>query len=167
MIGGGRMSRAERSGDTRKFDNHKVPVGKLLLRLWRYIGRNRFLVIMALFLSTSSSLLNLYGPKLSGRAINAISLGVGKVDFNTVFQCAGLMVFCYLTAAILSYILHAVMLKLSRTVSRQMRHDVFEKLTRMPVGFFDKYQTGDIISTVTYDIDTVNQSLSTDLLQIL
>ena len=167
MIGGGRMSRAERSGDTRKFDNHKVPVGKLLLRLWRYIGRNRFLVIMALILSTSSSLLNLYGPKLSGKAINAISLGAGKVDFTTVFQCAGLMVFCYLTAAILSYILHVVMLRLSRTVSRQMRHDVFEKLTRMPVGFFDKYQTGDIISTVTYDIDTVNQSLSTDLLQIL
>ena len=171
MIGGGgfggRMTRSERSGDTRKFDEHKVPVGKLLGRLWRYIGKNRLLVILALILSTTSSLLGLYGPKLSGRAINAISTEAGHVDFDTVFQCAGLMVFCYLTAAILSYVLHAVMLKLSRTVSRQMRHDVFEKLTRMPVGFFDQYQTGDIISTVTYDIDTVNQSLSTDLLQSL
>ena len=167
MIGGGRMSRAERSGDTRKFDNHKVPVGKLLLRLWRYIGKNRLLVILALILSTTSSLLGLYGPKLSGKAINAISLGAGQVDFDTVFACAAMMAFCYVTAAALSYVLHVVMLKLSRTVSRQMRHDVFEKLTRMPVGFFDQYQTGDIISTVTYDIDTVNQSLSTDLLQIL
>ena len=48
-----------------------------------------------------------------------------------------------------------------------MRHDVFEKLTCLPVSYFDRYQTGDIISTITYDIDTVNQSLSTDLLQIL
>ena len=167
MIGGGRMSRAERSGDTRKFDNHKVPVGKLLLRLWRYIGKNRVLVVLALVLSLSSSLLNLYGPKLSGQAINAISEGMGQVDFPTVYRCVGLMILFYLSASALSYILHVVMLKLSRTVSRQMRHDVFEKLTALPVGYFDRFQTGDIISTITYDVDTVNQSLSTDLLQIL
>ena len=167
MIGGGRMSRAERSGDTRKFDNHKVPMGKLLLRLWRYIGKNRALVILALVLSLSSSLLALYGPKLSGQAINAIDLGAGQVDFATVYRCVSLMAIFYVSAATLSYILHAVMLKLSRTVSRQMRHDVFEKLTALPVGYFDRFQTGDIISTITYDVDTVNQSLSTDLLQIL
>jgi hypothetical protein len=46
--GGGRMSRAERSGDTRKFGNKKVPMGKMLLRLWRYIGKNRLLVVLAL-----------------------------------------------------------------------------------------------------------------------
>ena len=167
MMGGGRMSRAERSGDRREFEKKKVPMGKLLMRLWRYIGKNRLLVITALILSLSSSLLNLYGPKLSGRAINAIDLGVGNVDFETVFHCATLMIIVYVCASSLSYILHAVMLKLSRTVSRQMRHDVFEKMTALPVGFFDRYQTGDIISTLTYDIDTVNQSLSNDLLQIL
>ena len=167
MIGGGRFSRDERSGDTRKFDNHKVNIGKLLIRLWRYIGKNRLLVVLALLLSFSSSVLNLFGPKLSGRAINAISLGTGQVDFETVVQCVILMVFFYLSASALSYLLHAVMLKLSRTVSRQMRHDIFEKMTALPVGFFDRYQTGDIISTITYDVDTVNQSLSNDLLQIL
>ena len=59
------------------------------------------------------------------------------------------------------------MVRLSRRVSRQMRHDIFENLSALPVGFFDRYQTGDIISVVTYDVDTVNQSLSADLLQIL
>ena len=48
-----------------------------------------------------------------------------------------------------------------------MRRDVFENLARLPVGFFDRYQTGDILSVITYDVDTVNQSLSADLLQIL
>ena len=167
MIGGGRMSRAEVNGDRRKFSDHKIQKGKLLMRLWRYIGRNRLLVVLALLLSLSSSLLNLYGPKLSGRAINAIDLGAGKVDFQTVFQCAGLMVAFYVISSVFSYILHMVMIKLSRTVSRQMRKDVFDKLTSLPVGFFDRFQTGDIISTITYDIDTVNQSLSSDLLQIL
>ena len=167
MIGGGRMSRVERSGDRRQFEGKKINMGKLLLRLWRYIGKNRLLVVLALVLSLSSSLLNLYGPKLSGTAINAISLGEGKVDFDTVFRCAKLMILFYFSSSLLSYTLHAVMLKLSRTVSRQMRKDVFEKLTALPVGYFDRFQTGDIISTITYDIDTVNQSLSNDLLQIL
>ena len=140
--------------------------GKLLRRLWRYLGRNRLLVL-ALTLSVSSSLLSLYGPKLSGQAINAIDLGAGKVDFDTVFRCAALMAVFYLLSAVLTYLLNAVMIRLSRRVSRQMRHDVFENLAALPVSFFDRYQTGDIISTITYDVDTVNQSLSSDLLQIL
>ena len=167
MIGGGRMTRGEMSGDRRQFEKKKINTGKLLMRLWKYIGKNRVLVILAVILSLSSSVLNLFGPKLSGKAINAIDVGVGQVDFDTVFYYAGLMVVFYVSASVLSYILHYVMLKLSRTVSKQMRHDVFEKLTAIPVGFFDRYQTGDIISTITYDIDTVNQSLSNDLLQIL
>ena len=167
LIGGGRMSRTERSGDRRQFERKKVPMGKLLLRLWRYIGRYRILVVLALLLSLTSSLLGLYGPKLSGQAINAIDLGVGNVDFGAVCRCVTLMLVCYISSCVLSYILHAVMLKLSRSVSRQMRHDVFENLTALPVSYFDRYQTGDIISTITYDIDTVNQSLSNDLLQIL
>jgi len=167
LIGGGRYTRAEVSGDKRQFSKKKLNMGMLLLRLWRYMGKNSLLLILAFVLSVSSSILALYGPKLSGEAINAIELGKGNVDFSTVSRCAILMVIFYISAAILTYLLNAVMIRLSRTISRQMRHDVFENLTSLPVGFFDRYQTGDIISTITYDIDTVNQSLSSDMLQIL
>ena len=167
LIGGGRMTRAEVSGDKRRFEGATLSRGKLLRRLWRYLGRNRVLLVLALLLSLTSSLLALYGPKLSGTAINAIDLGEGKVDFDTVIRCAVLMVIFYITAAGLTYLLNIVMIRLSRRVSRQMRHDVFERLSALPVSYFDRFQTGDIISTITYDVDTVNQSLSTDLLQIL
>ena len=167
LIGGGRLTRAEVSGDRRQFRATNLSRGALLARFWRYLGKNRGLILLALILSVSSSLLALYGPKLSGEAINAIDLGAGKVDFDTVYRCAGLMVLFYVLSAVLTYVLHLVMQDLSRRVSRQMRHDVFESLSRLPVSFFDRYQTGDIISTITYDVDTVNQSLSTDLLQIL
>jgi len=167
LIAGGRMTRAEVSGDNRRFESKKLNFKELFRRLWAYIGRNRYLLVMALLLSSCSSVLALLGPKLSGRAINAIEPGAGKVDFATVWQCVSLMVVCYILSALLSYLLNTVMIRLSRRISRQMRHDVFEKLTCLPVSYFDRYQTGDIISTITYDIDTVNQSLSTDLLQIL
>ena len=167
LIGGGRLTRAEVSGDKRRFEGNTLSKGTLLRRLWKYLGRNRLLLVLAVILSLSSSLLALYGPKLSGQAINAIDLGAGKVDFETVYRCAGLMAIFYVCAAGLTYLLNVVMIRLSRQVSRQMRHDVFENLTRLPVSYFDRFQTGDIISTITYDVDTVNQSLSTDLLQIL
>ena len=150
-----------------RFEGAKLSRSAILLRLWRYLGRNRTLVILAILLSVSGTLLASYGPKISGEAINAIDLGAGKVNFDTVFRCCALMAVCYAMSSGLSYLLSLVMLKLSRTVAKQMRHDVFENLSSLPVGFFDKYQTGDLISTITYDVDTVNQSLSNDMLQIL
>lgn len=167
LIGGDRMTRAEVSGDTRRLSSQPLNKKKLLWRIWQYLGRNRMLVLLALALSISSSLLALFGPKLSGEAINAIELGTGKVDFDTVFRCAGLMTIFYICSAALTYLLNIAMIRLSRTVSKQMRHDVFDNLSALPVSFFDRYQTGDIISSITYDVDTVNQSLSADLLQIL
>ena len=166
LIGGNRMSRGEMSGDKRRFEAKKIDVKALLKRLWQYLGRSRMLLILAMALSVSSSVLSLYGPKLSGMAINAIG-GAGDVDFDTVLRCCALMAACYLASCILSYLLHIAVLRLSRAVTRQMRKDVFDRLCTLPVGYFDRYQTGDIISTITYDVDTVNQSLSTDLLQIL
>ncbi len=153
--------------EKQSFTGAKRSRGVLLLRLWQYLGRNRLLLVLALVLSISSSLFSLYGPKLSGQAINAIDLGEGKVDFSTVFSCVILMAIFYLLSAILTYLLNAVMIRLSKKISKQMRHDIFENMSRLPVSFYDKYQTGNIISIVTYDVDTVNQSMSSDLLQIL
>ena len=167
MIGGGRYSRGENTGDTRRLSVSHVSAGVMLKRLWSYLGRNRLLLVLAILLSVSSSLLGLYGPKLSGQAINAIDVPAGQVDFSTVFRCAGLMVTFYILSGILTYCLNIVLIRMSRRISQQMRHDIFENLTALPVSFFDRFQTGDIISVITYDVDTVNQSLSTDLLQLM
>lgn len=141
--------------------------GALLLRLWRYLGRNRLLLAVAVGLSLGSNILALFGPRLAGQAINAIAAGPGQVDLPFVLNRAATMAVFYLLSACMSYTLSQVMIRLSRQVVRQMRRDVFENLARLPVGFFDRYQTGDILSVITYDVDTVNQSLSADLLQIL
>ena len=145
----------------------KQSKGRILYRLWKYMGRSRLLLVLALVLSFSGSLLSLYGPKLSGQAINAIDLGEGRVDFSVVWRCALLMAACYVLSALFTFLLNVVMVRLSRRVARQMRHDIFENLAALPVGFFDRYQTGDIISVVTYDVDTVNQSLSADLTPVI
>ena len=168
MIGGGRYTRAEQSGDRRGgLGTVKTSKKRLLLRLWKYLGHNRFLIVSALILSVCSNLLALWGPKLSGQAIDAIGTEAGKVDFASVFKYTQIMLVCYIVSAVISYVLSRVMIHLSRDVVYRMRRDVMNAMSKYPVSFFDKYQPGDIISIVTYDVDTVNQSLSSDLLQIV
>ncbi len=167
MIGGHTLTRGENSGDRRNLAASKLPRRVILLRLWRYLGRNRLLLVLAICLCILSNTLALFGPKLSGQAINALEAGAGNIDFPFIYNRVALMLGFYLASALLSYLLTQVMIRLSHRVVKQMRHDVFENLSRLPVGFFDRYQTGDILSIITYDVDTVNQSLSADLRQIL
>lgn len=143
--------------------NSKIKV-KVLLRLWKYLFKHKWLVFFAFILTISSNLLALVGPLLSGYAIDAIS--GDRVLFDQVFYYCFWMILFYLGSSILSYALSVLMIQLSQKVVFRMRKDVFDKLVELPVSFFDQHQTGDIVSRISYDIDTVNASLSNDLLQI-
>ncbi len=149
-----------------KFEKPKNRKGTIL-RLFVYMLQYKYLLLLALILTIGSNLLSLVGPMLSGYAIDAIEPGVGRVVFEKVFYYAGLMVLFYLVSSLLSYILSVLMIHISRKVVYRMRKDVFHRLMDLPVGYFDTHQTGDIISRLSYDIDTVNTSLSNDLVQIL
>jgi ATP-binding cassette subfamily B protein len=139
---------------------------KTVFRLWRYLARRRLRIVMALFLTVLSNALALLGPLLSGKAIDSIEPGKGLVVFERVFWYCGWMAFFYLVSAVLNYLLSVQMISLSQETAKQMRKDVFDKLMELPVSFFDSRQTGDILSRISYDIDTVNTSLANDLLQI-
>ena len=138
----------------------------IFIRLSKYVLQQWPLFILALALTLGSNQLALLGPRFSGAAIDAIELKSG-VDFPAVWQNIGYMLGCYVISAILSYVLSLTMLNLSQRITYKMRKQVFEKLTTLPVSFFDTHATGDIISHLSYDIDTINSTLSHDLVQIL
>ncbi len=139
---------------------------KVLLRLWTYLFQHKWMILAALLLTFTSNLLALLGPILSGLAIDYIGTAPGQANFPMVFYYCGLMLIFYIVSSGLSYLLSVLMVRLSQKVVYQMRKDLFDKLVELPVRFFDSHQTGDIISRISYDIDTVNSSLSNDLLQI-
>jgi len=144
----------------------KKRTGGIILRLGGYVIRQWYLFIPAIIMTLLSNQLALLGPRYSGAAIDAIGLE-GGVDFGIVKSNVLLMVICYVSSAILSYILAVIMVHLSQRIVRKMRKQVFERLNTLPVGYFDTRTAGDIISTVSYDIDTLNSTLSHDLVQIL
>ena len=152
-----------RNGYTQKPRNAK----KTLARLGKYLLKSAPMLVLALGLSIAGNVFALIGPTLSGRAIDAVAGGKGQVDFETVFYYAKRMVLFYAASAGLAYIVPQIVLRISQRTVRMMRADLFRKLMHLPVKYFDTRQTGEILSHISYDIDTVNTSLSNDLVQIL
>ena len=152
-------------------DKNTMPKNKkrrkgIFLRLSKYVLMQWPLFVPALLLTLGANQLSLLGPRYSGAAIDAIELESG-VDFAVVWENVAMMLACYAISALLSYILSVVMINLSQRIIYRMRKQVFEKLTTLPVSYFDTHATGDIISHLSYDIDTINSTLSHDLIQVM
>ncbi len=163
-MGGEPPKKGQQFHQNKKLDR-KTAEG-ILLRLCGYILHYWYLFIPAVLMTLFSNQLALLGPKYSGDAIDAIAR-VGGVDFDAVWYNVVRMLVCYILSALLSYVLSVLMLYLSQKIVYRMRKQLFEKLTQLPVGYFDTHATGDIISRISYDIDTLNMSLSHDFVQIM
>ena len=138
----------------------------VLLRLSKYILQHWFMFLLAICLTLLSNQLALMAPDFSGDALDAIA-AEGGVQFDIVWEIIRKMLLCYILSAFLSYGLTQLMMRLSQKIVYTMRKQLFEKLSSLPVSYFDTHATGDIISRISYDIDTVNATLSHDLVQVM
>lgn len=137
----------------------------ILRRVLAYLGPSKWALLLACIFSVLGNSLALLSPRLSGLAIDAIS--AQSVNFPVVYRYASLMVLTAILSSAISLAQSAVMIRISRRVVRKMRQDLYDHLTVLPVSFFDTHQTGDVISIISYDVDTVGSSLSTDITQMI
>ena len=155
--------KGDRGGKKEKPKNAKATLWRIL----RYLADFRLVVFGLLLCAFASNIGNLLGPSFAGKAIHAAEAGPGQVDFPVVFYYAGWMVLAYLGSNLMTLLVNLGMMRVSRRDAQKMRRDVFDKLMVLPVSYFDRNQAGDIISRVSYDIDVITTSLSTDVVQIL
>ncbi len=160
------MSEIIKKAENEKAKKRSAQKRGILLRLGGYVIRQWTLFIPALIFTLLSNQLSLLGPRYSGAAIDAIE-AVGGVDFSSAWENVILMIICYALSALLSYLLAVIMIHLSQRIIYQMRKQLFEKLNTLPVGYFDTHATGDIMSHLSYDVDTINSTLSHDLVQVM
>ena len=142
-----------------------------LKRILTYLMEYKWIVLLLLCFSLAGNVGNLLGPRFAGKAIGVAEAGAkfgkGMIDMALVRHYAMLMLLFYVGSNILSFTVNICMMRVGRRIARNMRRDVFNKLMTLPVGYFDRNQAGDIISRVSYDIDVVALSLSSDVIQIL
>lgn len=155
--------RGDRGGEKRRPKDAK----RTLIRIMKYLSEYVWIVAVLVLLAFLSNVGNLMGPRLAGKAIGATEAGAGAVDMSIVKHYAILMLVFYVGGSILSFLASVGMTRVGRRIAQNMRRDVFAKLMKLPVGFFDRNQAGDIISRVSYDIDVVSTSISADVIQIM
>ncbi|MBQ6439761.1 MAG: ABC transporter ATP-binding protein [Mogibacterium sp.] len=133
----------------------------------RYMGGYKFAVAVVIVVSAIATVFETVGPKVMGRATTLLAEGVmnkihgtGGIDFDAVARVLLLTMALYFIGAIAQYIQALIMTNITQKIVYRMRRDISEKINRMPIGYFERVQTGEILSRITNDVDTLGQSLS-------
>lgn len=138
---------------------------KITKKLLNYVLREWKLFLLTLVLVISSNILILWGPRLSGAAIDSIANT--PIDFDKTKLNIFLMLLAYLGSSLLTYISTRVMIRVSENVIVKMRQDTFDKIVDLPIKYIDEHQTGDLVSRISYDLDVVNQVISNNVVSII
>jgi ATP-binding cassette subfamily B multidrug efflux pump len=144
-------------------------------KLIAYLGVYRLSILGVMVFATASTVFSIIGPKILGKAtdklfegvINQVSGNGAGFDFLYIGNILLIMVGLYLLSILFSYIQGWIMSGVSADISYRFRKDIDEKIHRMPLRYFDGTNHGEVLSRITNDVDTVNQTLNQSMTQII
>ncbi len=160
------MMREGNVRDTRSFGRRRVNVRYIVKNLGRYTKPYAALFVLIFFASLAGTALSLLGPQVCGLAIDEIKTD-GTTDMSMIWRYAAILVAVYIASGVLTYLSSIGLSYLSRCVIKRIRTDIFARLMSLPVSYFDTRQAGDIISVLSYDLDTLGESLANDVMMVL
>ena len=133
-----------------------------VLRLLRYIGRSRVILMLLLLIMLAVTAADLLGPFFQAKAIDTFRLVDGRilVDTEALKAYLLLMAVIFTCSATLSFFQGVLSARLSQMTVRSMRTDLFKKISRLPIGYTDSHRHGDIMSRMTNDVENVSNAIS-------
>lgn len=138
--------------------------GKTVRRLWGYLRYQKISLIIAVILIMCTAGLQILGPYLMGVAIDDY---ITPRDMSGLARLMFLMVGIYALSSVLTYFQARLMAGVAQRTVHRLREDIFGKLQRLPLRFFDNRPHGDTMSRVTNDVETINQILTEGASQII
>jgi len=148
--------------------------GGALKKLVRYLGGYKWSVLLVWTLAVAATVLAILGPRVLGEAIDELFAGImaklggtGGVDFARLGQIALSLIALYVASSGFMYLQGYVMSGVTMKITYRMRNEINAKIHRLPFGYYDKTTHGDVISRITNDVDTINQSLNQSLTQVI
>ena len=135
--------------------------GKAWGRLFGYMHRYRIAIAAAVVMACIGTVLTLLGPNMLSDMTDLIQEGIfGTMDLEAVVSIALTLVVIYTTSSILTFLQQYIMTTVSQRTAYSFRRDISGKINRLPLRYFDSSTTGDVMSRVTNDVDTVGQSMN-------
>ncbi|UUV12888.1 ABC transporter ATP-binding protein [Clostridioides difficile] len=167
----GRGPMGKSMGTGQKANDFKGTMRKLIA----YLSKFKISIILVIVFAIGSASFSIVGPKILGKAttkifeglVSKVSGGNVGIDFNSIGKILTFLLFLYLISALFSFIQGFIMSGISQKVSYNLRKEISAKLDRLPMKYFDTKTHGEILSRITNDIDTLNQSLNQSMTQLI
>ena len=157
-------------GPGEKAKNFKGTMGRLL----KYLRPFWMMMLLCILFSIISTVFTIIGPKILGNATTKLAEGImakyagkGSIDFSAIFIILRNLTIIYLVSLLFSYLQGWIMAGISQKVTYNLRQEISRKINRLPLKYFDHQTHGEVLSRMTNDVDTVSQSLTQSLQQIL
>lgn len=138
-----------------------------LVQLLRYMNKYVIFLVLAMACAGAGAIFFVLGPKRMGRATTLLAEGImkkvsgnGGIDFSSIGHILIIVIILYSIGAIFMMLQSLIMAVVTQKIAFSLRQDISQKINRMPLGYFESKATGDVLSTVTNDVDTIGTSLS-------
>lgn len=147
---------------------------KSIKKLMSYIGKYKAAIFVVMFFAACSTIFNVAGPKILGKATTALSeclmakiQGTGSIDFGKIGSILLFVLGLYLCSAVFNFIQGWIMTGITQKVCYQLRKEISEKINRMPMKYFESRTYGEVLSRITNDVDTLGQGLNQSITTII
>lgn len=164
----GPMGRGMQPGEKPK--NLKKSVKKLM----QYIAKYKIAIFVVMLFAAFSTIFNVAGPKILGKATTALSEGLmkkiqgtGSIDFHKIGLILLIVLALYLASALFSFVQGWIMTGITQKVCYRLRREISEKINRMPMKYFESRTYGEVLSRITNDVDTLGQGLNQSITTII
>lgn len=145
-----------------------------VVKVVRYIAHDKLALFVAIACAVGSVAFNVMGPRVLGEATTELFRGIaakvggtGGVDFTLIGRILATVLCIYITSSALSLVQGWLMTGVTQRVCYRLRRQIIEKIDRMPLAYFERVSTGDVMSRVTNDVDTLGQSLNQSVTQLI
>lgn len=145
-----------------------------VVKVVRYIAHDKLALFVAIACAVGSVAFNVMGPRVLGEATTELFRGIaakvggtGGVDFALIGRILATVLCIYITSSALSLVQGWLMAGVTQRVCYRLRRQIIEKIDRMPLAYFERVSTGDVMSRVTNDVDTLGQSLNQSVTQLI
>lgn len=145
-----------------------------VVKVVRYIAHDKLALFVAIACAVGSVAFNVMGPRVLGEATTELFRGIaakvggtGGVDFALIGRILAIVLCIYITSSALSLVQGWLMTGVTQRVCYRLRRQIIEKIDRMPLAYFERVSTGDVMSRVTNDVDTLGQSLNQSVTQLI
>ncbi len=161
---GNRMQQGEKAKD------FKTAIKKLIA----YIGKYKAAIVVVMLFAVGSTIFNVAGPKILGKATTALSDGLmakiggtGSIDFTKIGRILLFVLALYLGSAIFNFIQGWIMTGITQKICYRLRKEISEKINRMPMKYFESRTYGEVLSRITNDVDTLGMGLNQSVTMLI